>query len=84
MKLIAGIVKWYNPITRIGILRVPRDYTDVYLTSMFYMKQILSTTCNIHILHVSGTIILIQQKAIEWDRLHYLKEQAEAESKGMC
>lgn len=76
------IVKWYNPITRIGIIRIPRDFTDLYLSSMFYIKQIATIPCSLHILHVSGTVIFIQQKAIEWDRRFYLKEQQYAESKG--
>ncbi|GAA5809746.1 hypothetical protein MFLAVUS_003159 [Mucor flavus] len=75
-------VKWYNPITRIGIIRIPRDFTDLYLSSMFYIKQIATIPCSLHILHVSGTVIFIQQKAIEWDRRFYLKEQQYAESKG--
>lgn len=76
------LVKWYNSTTRIGILRIPRDYTDIYLASMFYMKQIETTPCSLHVLHVSGTVIFIQQKAIEWDRKFYIQEQQEAEKRG--
>lgn len=76
------IVKWYNSTTRIGILRIPRDYTDIYLASMFYIKQIGTTPCSLHILHISGTVIFIQQKAIEWDRKFYIKEQQEADNRG--
>ncbi|KAI9471794.1 MAG: hypothetical protein EXX96DRAFT_581633 [Benjaminiella poitrasii] len=75
-------VKWYNSTTRIGILRIPRDYTDMYLSTLFYIKQIGSIPCNFSILHVSGTIIFIQQEAINWDRQFYLKEQKEAEKRG--
>ncbi|KAI8098033.1 uncharacterized protein B0P05DRAFT_567995 [Gilbertella persicaria] len=75
-------VKWYNSITRIGILRVPRDYTDMYLSTIFFIKQIGNMACSFSILRVSGTVIFIQQAAIEWDRRFYLKEQAEAEKKG--
>ncbi|KAG1170914.1 hypothetical protein G6F70_000803 [Rhizopus microsporus] len=32
-------VKWYNPDTRIGIMRIPRDYTNMYLSTMFYMNK---------------------------------------------
>ncbi|KAG1467658.1 hypothetical protein G6F56_004285 [Rhizopus delemar] len=79
----AGIsVKWYNPDTKIGIIRIPRDYTDMYLSTMFYMNKIASVPCSISILQVSGTIIFIQTAAIEWDRVHYLKEQEEAQKKG--
>ncbi|CAO3641210.1 unnamed protein product [Mucor hiemalis] len=65
-------VKWYNSTTRI----------DIYLVSMFYLKKIMNIPCSLHVLHVSGTIIAIQQKAIEWDRAFYLKEQAEADKRG--
>lgn len=75
-------VKWYNSATGIGILRIPRDYADLYLVSMFYLKKIMNIACSLHVLHVSGTIIAIQQKAIEWDRAFYLKEQAEADKRG--
>lgn len=75
-------MKWYNSTTRIGILRIPRDYADIYLVSMFYLKKIMNIPCSLHVLHVSGTIIAIQQKAIEWDRAFYLKEQAEADKRG--
>ncbi|KAI7901064.1 uncharacterized protein BX663DRAFT_516199 [Cokeromyces recurvatus] len=75
-------LKWYNSITHIGILRIPRDYTDMYLSTLFYIKQIGSIPCSFSILHVSGTIIFIQQEAIDWDRRFYLKEQKEAEKKG--
>lgn len=75
-------MKWYNSTTRIGILRIPRDFTDIYLASMFYIKQIGNIPCSLHILHVSGTVIFIQQKAIEWDRKFYIKEQEDAEKRG--
>ncbi|KAL9553329.1 hypothetical protein PS6_004020 [Mucor atramentarius] len=75
-------VKWYNATTRIGILRIPRDFTDMYLSSMFFIKQIASMPCSFSILHVSGTVIFIQQAAIDWDRRFYLKEQEEADKKG--
>ncbi|KAI8638577.1 hypothetical protein BD408DRAFT_422785 [Parasitella parasitica] len=75
-------VKWYNPTTRIGILRIPRDFTDMYLSTMFFIKQIATLPCSFSILHVSGTIIFIQQAAIDWDRRFYLKEQQDAENRG--
>lgn len=51
---------------------------------MFYMKQIATIPCSFSILHVSGTIIFIQQQAIDWDRRYYLKEQEDAEKRGKC
>lgn len=55
----------------------------MYLSTMFYMKQVASVPCSFTILHVSGTLILIQQQAIDWDRRFFLKEQAEAEKQGI-
>ncbi|CEG85106.1 RNA-binding protein pop5 [Rhizopus azygosporus] len=75
-------VKWYNPDTRIGIMRIPRDYTNMYLSTMFYMNKVASVPCSISILRVSGTIIFVQTAAIEWDRTYYIREQEEAEKKG--
>jgi hypothetical protein len=48
------------------------------------MKQIATIPCSFSILHVSGTIIFIQQQAIDWDRRYYLKEQEDAEKRGKC
>ncbi|KAI8981770.1 hypothetical protein BDF20DRAFT_863134 [Mycotypha africana] len=75
-------VKWFNPITQIGILRVPRDFTNMFLSALFFIRQIETIPCSFQILHVSGTIIFIQQEAIDWDRRFYIKEQSEAEKRG--
>ncbi|KAI8367647.1 uncharacterized protein BYT42DRAFT_134059 [Radiomyces spectabilis] len=75
-------VKWYNPATRTGIIRVPRELTDLLISSMFFMKQIDSIPCSFRILHVAGTIIRIQKAAIERDRALYLEEQTRAEKSG--
>ncbi|CAO3615819.1 unnamed protein product [Cunninghamella blakesleeana] len=68
-------VKWYNSETKTGILRVPREFTDMLLSSMFFIKQIDNIPCRFKILQVSGTIVFIQKYAIERDRSFYLKEQ---------
>jgi ribonuclease P/MRP protein subunit POP5 len=47
----------------------------MYLSAMFFMKQIGPIPCSFRILHVSGTIIHIQKEAIERDRRCYLKEK---------
>ncbi|KAI8973854.1 hypothetical protein BDB01DRAFT_807798 [Pilobolus umbonatus] len=75
-------VKWYNPVTRMGILKASRDYLDVCLSSMFFMKKIADIPCNFTILQVSGTIIFIQTAAIELNRDYYIREQAELTKKG--
>ncbi|CAO3619912.1 unnamed protein product [Cunninghamella echinulata] len=75
-------VKWYNPETKIGILRTPREFADMLLASMFFIKQIENIPCHFNILQVSGTIVFIQKYAIERDRSFYLKEQEKMERLG--
>ncbi|CAO3615815.1 unnamed protein product [Cunninghamella blakesleeana] len=75
-------VKWYNSETKTGILRVPREFTDMLLSSMFFIKQIDNIPCRFKILQVSGTIVFIQKYAIERDRSFYLKEQEMMEKQG--
>ncbi|KAL1931889.1 hypothetical protein VTP01DRAFT_8945 [Rhizomucor pusillus] len=75
-------VKWYNPMTRVGIARIPREYTDMVLATLFFMNKIGKQTCSFRILHVSGTIIKVQNQAIIRDRDIYLEERAKAEKRG--
>ncbi|KAI9259087.1 hypothetical protein BY458DRAFT_588573 [Sporodiniella umbellata] len=75
------LIKWYNPDTKIGIFRIPRDHTDMYLSTLFYLNKIGPVPCSISVLQVSGTIIFIQAAAVELDRALYLREQEEAEKK---
>ncbi|KAI9310681.1 hypothetical protein BX666DRAFT_2003767 [Dichotomocladium elegans] len=75
-------VKWFNQITRTGILRVLRDYADILLASLFFMKKLHNHPCSFRILRVSGTIISIQNHAILRDRDIYLQERDKAQKKG--
>ncbi|KAI9246924.1 hypothetical protein BDA99DRAFT_543110 [Phascolomyces articulosus] len=75
-------VKWFNPSTKVGIARVPRDYTDMLLASLFFIKKVCDQPYSFRILHVSGTIIGVQKHAIIRDRDIYLQEQEEAQKKG--
>lgn len=76
------VVKWFNPSTRVGIIRVPRDYADMLLASLFFLRRIENIPCSFRILHVSGTIIAVQKQAIIRDRDIYLEEQAKASERG--
>ncbi|KAF7728647.1 hypothetical protein EC973_005684 [Apophysomyces ossiformis] len=75
-------VKWYNPETRMGILRVPRDYLDMYLATLFFIKAINNLPCSFQVHHVSGTIIFIQKTAIQRDADLYLEQKMKMEAKG--
>ncbi|KAI7882756.1 hypothetical protein K492DRAFT_144761 [Lichtheimia hyalospora FSU 10163] len=76
------VVKWFNPITRVGIIRVLRDYADMLLASLFFLRRIGDKPCSFRILHVSGTIIAVQRQAILRDKDIYLEEQAKATERG--
>lgn len=41
-------------MTRVGIARIPREYTDMVLATLFFMNKIGKQTCSFRILHVSG------------------------------
>ncbi|KAL0073243.1 hypothetical protein F4703DRAFT_1899064 [Phycomyces blakesleeanus] len=75
-------VKWFNSTTRTGIMRVGREYVDLVMGSLFFVKQIHSMQASFNILHSSGTLISIQKTAIERDRSFYLEEKERAERKG--
>ncbi|KAI7856137.1 hypothetical protein BDC45DRAFT_504397 [Circinella umbellata] len=75
-------VKWFNSATKVGIARVPRDYTDMMLASLFFIKKVCDQPYSFRILHVSGTIIGVQKHAILRDRDIYLQEQEDAQKKG--
>ncbi|KAI9489895.1 hypothetical protein BDB00DRAFT_840515 [Zychaea mexicana] len=77
-------VKWFNPATHIGIARVPRDYTDMMLASLFFIKKVRDQPYSFRTLHVSGTIIGVQKQAIIRDRDIYLQLQKEAQKTGQA
>ncbi|KAI9006548.1 hypothetical protein CLU79DRAFT_780290 [Phycomyces nitens] len=66
-------VKWFNPTTRTGIMRVGREYADLVIGSLFFVKQIHSIPASFSIIHSSGTLISAQKEAIERDRLNFLE-----------
>ncbi|KAI8061002.1 hypothetical protein BC940DRAFT_310894 [Gongronella butleri] len=75
-------VKWFNPDTRLGIMRAPREHVDMLLSSIFFIKKVGPIPCSFRTLQVSGTLIFIQKYAIERDRMLYLEEQARMEKQG--
>ncbi|ORX56882.1 homoserine kinase [Hesseltinella vesiculosa] len=75
-------LKWFNPDTRTGILRAPRDPVDMVLSSLFFIKKVGSAACHFRCLQSSGTLIHIQKYAIERDQRLYLEEQDRVEKQG--
>jgi hypothetical protein len=48
------VVKYFSGHTNIGIIRVARDYHQMLLVSLFFMKEINGTPCSITVRHVGG------------------------------
>ena len=58
------IVKYYSPYTNVAILRVSRDHFRHVWTALTFMTNIKSRPCIIRVLHVGGTIKLVQNQAL--------------------
>ena len=48
------VIKYFNPYTATGILRVPRDALSMVWSSLTLMTKINSKPCVVDVLHVSG------------------------------
>ncbi len=60
--------KYFNTVTNIGILRVPRDHAKLVCSAISNISEINKILVNIDILHVGGTIRLCQNAAIKYDK----------------
>ncbi|KAJ2493016.1 RNA-binding protein pop5 [Coemansia sp. RSA 2050] len=73
-------VKYFNPQTRMGILKVPRDHCQMVSAALALATQVSKRPCNIRVRHVSGTIKKCQRAAIRTDRelivTWHLKQQS--------
>lgn len=68
-------IKYFNAITGLAIIRIPRDNHNIVLYAISCLKQMANRQCKVDILHVSGTIKKIQLVAIELSR-KYLQDIA--------
>ncbi|PVZ98666.1 hypothetical protein BB558_005322 [Smittium angustum] len=80
MSLLIGnmTVKYFSPVTKLGILRVARDHYRMLWSSLTMISQIKSKRCRFSVLHISGTINKCQKAAISFDReliLKHFKEE---------
>lgn len=71
-------VRYYNLFTGICIIRVPRQAVYSVAYSLANMSKLHSQSCQISILHISGTIKKCQLNAIELSR-HILRQCTENE-----
>ncbi|KAG2177014.1 hypothetical protein INT43_007668 [Umbelopsis isabellina] len=77
-------VKYFSSHTNIGIIRVARDYHQMLLVSLFFMKEINGTPCSITVRHVGGNVKDedAQRAAIQYDLEVLLRRQRRAEKHG--
>jgi RNase P/RNase MRP subunit POP5 len=68
-------VKYFNSITGLCLIRVPRNFCQTVVYSTTNVKKLNGKGVKLDILHISGTINRCQQIAIELSR-QYLKEFA--------
>ncbi|PVU97669.1 hypothetical protein BB561_000410 [Smittium simulii] len=76
-------VKYFSPVTKLGIIRVPRDNAQFLTAILVMINKIKNNKCRIFVVHVSGTIKKCQLAAIEFDRtliLKHLKESFTADA----
>lgn len=61
-------VKYYNPLTGLGIVRVGRDHFRKAWLAITWIGDIKKQFCCIRTLHVGGTIKSCQKFAINYDK----------------
>ena len=73
---IAGnfMIKFWNIETKVFILAVGRENEEMITNSLIFMNEIINIPCRIRILHVSGTLLKIEenmkQKNESWLQNH--------------
>ncbi|KAG4102268.1 hypothetical protein H8356DRAFT_1652483 [Neocallimastix lanati (nom. inval.)] len=61
-------IKYFSPVTKIGILRSSRKQFNMIWASLTFINNIQNNGCLIRVLHVGGTIKSTQKAAIKYDQ----------------
>jgi ribonuclease P/MRP protein subunit POP5 len=54
--LISVIVKYFNPLTGLGIIRAPRDHFQIIWAALTLTQNIRKQPCAIRVLHIGGKL----------------------------
>jgi RNase P/RNase MRP subunit POP5 len=54
-------MKYWNPETKVFILRVGRETEEMVQTALILLSSVLGVKCRVRILHVSGTLQKIEE-----------------------
>ncbi|KXS18085.1 hypothetical protein M427DRAFT_29838 [Gonapodya prolifera JEL478] len=69
-------VKYYNPLTGLGILRCLRDNHRLVWAALTFVSRIRQHPCKIVVIRVCGTVKKCQMAALRWDRQGLLEARA--------
>jgi ribonuclease P/MRP protein subunit POP5 len=61
-------IKYYSPFTKLGILKVSRDFYTRVWQAMTFVSKINQNQAYIKVIHTSGTIKKLQKRAIDYNR----------------
>ncbi|KAJ8331308.1 RNA-binding protein pop5 [Batrachochytrium dendrobatidis] len=61
-------VKYFNPFTGLAIVRVNRDYMRLVWACVSLITAINKRICMVKVVHVGGTIKLVQSQAIKYNQ----------------
>ncbi|ORX77988.1 hypothetical protein BCR32DRAFT_207353 [Anaeromyces robustus] len=61
-------MKYFSPVTKIGILRSSRKQFNMIWASLTFINNIQNNRCLVRVLHVGGTIKSTQKAAIKYDQ----------------
>ncbi|KAI8914506.1 hypothetical protein EDD86DRAFT_244703 [Gorgonomyces haynaldii] len=68
-EIIPGLqVKYFSPATGMLIIRVTRKHYQQVWAALGFMNQLRNRGCKFSVIHISGTIKKVQQKAIKYDK----------------
>ncbi|KAJ3359127.1 hypothetical protein HDU91_005003 [Kappamyces sp. JEL0680] len=62
------LVKYYSPLTGMAIVRIGKDAFEMAWNGLFFTTLLRKRQCAMRVVHVSGTIKLLQKHAVEYDR----------------
>lgn len=72
-------IKYMNAVTRVLILRCPRDHHKAVWSALTTITSLKQTSCAVHVVHVGGTIRSCQRALVKHNQ-HKLKEMIEMAS----
>lgn len=61
-------IKHFNPLTKIAIISVPFAMEKMFKEMVPHINMINKVPCTTKILHISGTILQIQKRILEYNR----------------